>query len=154
MEPHAVVFPAFPSGTTTIAYQQPAVDVGGGVNPGSSHTAFTVQSPFQPPNNGSHLPHPHPMTNGSPHSPSPSSAYSPSGASMNVQSPQSARSSNLSSPLSLPDATTLLSSIPTRTNPLPEPPKESPYRPKTRTSHDTSNGLDLWTNYTGLTTAH
>ncbi|KAF7337449.1 Apolipoprotein n-acyltransferase [Mycena sanguinolenta] len=101
---------------------------------GSSHTAFMVSTPFQPPASSTPLYHSMP--------PAPPPAVYPAGYPFDVGTP----STNHASPATSEHSS--LSSQPLA-NPLPEPPRESPYEPAPLSIPD------YWGKYaTAATTAH
>ena len=119
---------------------------------GSSHTAYMVQTPFQS-GRGTQIYHsmptgPPPIIYSSPASipsiPDSISSYEPY---EHVYRPYPPTTVDYRSPPSIPR--------PHLNNPLPEPPRESPYDPTTLTS--TRGGKrqsnDYWTKYNGITTA-
>lgn len=120
---------------------------------GSSHTAYMVQTPFQS-GRGTQIYHsmptgPPPIIYSSPASipsiPDSISSYEPY---EHAYRPYPSTTVDYRSPPSMPR--------PPLNNPLPEPPRESPYDPATLTS--TRGGKkqsnDYWTKYNGITTAH
>ncbi|KAJ6520061.1 hypothetical protein C8R45DRAFT_1085966 [Mycena sanguinolenta] len=103
---------------------------------GSSHTAFMVSTPFQPPSSSTPIYYSMP--------PAPPSVVYPAGYPFDVGTP----STNHASPSSSEHAS--LSSHQPLPNPLPEPPRESPYEPAPLTLPD------YWGKYAAasVTTAH
>jgi len=120
---------------------------------GSSHTAYLVQTPFQS-GRGTQIYHsmptgPPPIIYSSPASipsiPDSISSYEPY---EHVYRPYPPTTVDYRSPPSMPR--------PPLNNPLPEPPRESPYDPATLTSSrgGKRQSNDYWTKYNGITTAH
>ncbi|KAJ6504378.1 hypothetical protein DFH09DRAFT_291457 [Mycena vulgaris] len=103
---------------------------------GSSHTAFMVSTPFQQPSS-SQIYHSMP--------PAPPPMAFPA----SYSSPGSYSSTNRASPVSPSDRTSNpLSPRTPLANPLPEPPRESPYEPAPL------NLPEYWSKHAGVTTAH
>jgi hypothetical protein len=125
MEPNGIAAPPMPPPVQGQATSDPpAVH-------GSSHTAFMVSTPFQQPSS-SQIYHSMP--------PSPPSVVYPAG----YASPNGYSNTNRASPSD--HATNPLS--PRLANPLPEPPRESPYEPAPLALPE------YWGKQAGVTTAH
>ncbi|KAJ7492384.1 hypothetical protein FB451DRAFT_1502622 [Mycena latifolia] len=126
MEPNGVAAPPAPVSNGKRPEDPPAVY-------GSSHTAFMVSTPFQQPSS-SQIYHSMP--------PAPPAIVYPAGYSIANGFPNTNRSS-LSDHASNP-----LSSRTPLANPLPEPPRESPYEPAPL------NLPEYWSKHASVTTAH
>ncbi len=110
---------------------------------GSSHTSYTVQNAFQS-HPASHV-YPSVPTNQA-HMSTPHSQSLPQNLDRSANGPRPSFTSSHSSPSVAADVF-----LPTRTNPLPEPPRDSPYQPA---NLDSLLDPDYWTKYAGVTTAH
>ncbi|KAK7064021.1 apolipo protein n-acyltransferase [Favolaschia claudopus] len=134
MEASVVAPPPMPSVSATngkVAENPPALY-------GSSHTAFMVSTPFQPP--AASTPIYHSMPPAPPPIVYPAGYASPNGyASPSRASPSSEHPSSSSNGIS---------SRPPLANPLPEPPRESPYEPAPLTHPE------YWGKHASATTAH
>jgi hypothetical protein len=136
---------------------------------GSGHTAFMVQTPFQPP--GSSIYHsmpskPPPIIYGSPASiPSlPDSSYDPYDRNNighpRIHAPLPPPPPQLNGPLSGSPPSALFGNSAVRrsallNNPLPEPPRESTYQPALLPPLKPGRTADTWAKYTtSITTAH
>jgi len=120
---------------------------------GSSHTAFVVQTPFH--GTSAQIYHsmptaPPPIIFSPPASipsiPDSLSSYEPYDPSYKYRSYPTSTSTNfkVSSALSRPPLN----------NPLPQPPRESPYAPLPSTKQGNRHSSDYWTKSSGITTAH
>ncbi|KAK0466419.1 uncharacterized protein EV420DRAFT_1475132 [Desarmillaria tabescens] len=117
-----------------------------GKSHGSSHTSYTVQNAFQ---NHHQPPHSH-IYHSMPTSP-PAIVYSSGSQTQSL--PQNLNHINTSPSFNQSPYTDFLP--PSRPNPLPEPPRESPYRPAPLDALlDSTAASEYWTKYAGVTTAH
>jgi hypothetical protein len=122
-----------------------------GPSHGSSHTSFMVQTPFQVPPSSS-------ISNSMPSGPPPIVyAASPLPQSLYPSVVQVYTDNHRSFPASISfpsqDPLSGKSSSPLA-NPLPEPPRESPYTPSTTSDSRGGHATDYWTKYAGATKAH